>query len=110
MATEAKRVVTLDDIKFNKDNALLAVVACIPMIAVVVFLVEKKDLFVRYYAAQFSVITLVLLVLSLVVCIAPFVNLIGLILTIMAALKAYKGERWDIPNVSKFALDLVNKY
>lgn len=107
---EAKRVVTLEDIKFNKENAILAAVACIPIVAVVLFFVEKKDLFVRYYAAQFLIITVALLILSIVVCIAPIVNLAGLILTILAALKAYKGERWDIPTVSKWALELINKY
>lgn len=107
---DAKRVVTLDDIKFNKENAVLAAVACIPLVSVVLLFVEKKDLFVKYYAAQFAVITLAMLVLSFIVCIAPFVNLAGLVLTIMGALKAYKGERWDIPNVSKLALDLMNRF
>lgn len=107
---EAKRVVTLEDIKFNKENAVLAAVACIPVVAIVLFFVEKKDLFVRYYAAQFMLITLGLIVLSFIVCIAPIVNLVGLVLTIMGALKAYKGERWDIQYVSKYALDLINKY
>lgn len=107
---EAKRVISLEDIKFNKENAVLAAVACIPVVAVVLFFVEKKDLFVRYYAAQFAVVTLCLIVLSFIVCIAPFVNLVGLVLTIMGALKAYKGERWDLPNVSKYALDIMNKY
>lgn len=107
---EAKRVITLEDIKFNKENAILAAVACIPIVAVILFFVEKKDLFVRYYAAQFLIITIGMLVLSIVVCIAPFVNLAGLVVTILAALKAYKGERWDIPTVSKWALQLINKY
>lgn len=107
---DAKRVISLEDIKFNKENAVLAAVACIPVVAIVLFFVEKKDLFVRYYAAQYAVLTLVMIVLSFVVCIAPFVNLIGLVLTILGALKAYKGERWDMPKISDWALSLMNKY
>jgi uncharacterized membrane protein len=107
---EAKQIITLEDIKFNKENAVLAAVACIPVVALVLFFVEKKDLFVRYYAAQFLIITVILIVLSFIVCIAPFVNLIGLVITIMAAMRAYKGERWDIQYVSKWALELINKY
>jgi uncharacterized membrane protein len=106
---EAKRVVSLNDIKFTKENALLSAVACIPGIAIIVFFVEKKDLFVRFYAAQFSILSLVFLVAWF-----PFLGQIlylgMLVVAVIAAIKAYKGERWDLPAVSGWAISLMNRF
>ncbi len=116
---EAKRVVSLEDIKFNKDNATMAVVAC--LIGPIIFFTEKKDLFVRYYAAQYGILTVVSILGSIVLGIIPVVNFIfacvspilgiGLtILVVLGAVKAYKGERYDVPMISKYALELMSKY
>ncbi|KKR06097.1 MAG: hypothetical protein UT34_C0001G0137 [candidate division WS6 bacterium GW2011_GWF2_39_15] len=125
---DAVRQVSLNDIKFNKDNALMAALSCIPIVGAVVFFVEKKDLFVRYYAAQFGLLVVaglglgvLMFVLGLIpvvnvimgvlsVCLMPLLSLGSLILIIVAAMKAYKGERWDVPVLSKYALQMMNKF
>ncbi len=48
----AKKVYTLDQIKYNEANKAMAIVAWIPLIGLVLLLVEKKDEFVRYNSAQ----------------------------------------------------------
>ncbi|HVX92661.1 MAG TPA: DUF4870 domain-containing protein [Candidatus Dojkabacteria bacterium] len=117
----AQRVVSLSDIKFNKDNAVLAALSCIPIVGAVVFFVEKKDLFVRYYAAQYGLLILwfpIAFVLGLIpvigwiigLCVLPLAGLGILILVILGALKAYKGERFDIPMLSDWALKLMSMY
>lgn len=108
-AKEAKRVVTLEDIKFNKENALLAAVACIPGISIVIFFIETKDVFVRYLAAQYSLLCLLYLV-TWIPIIGWLIPLFILIVTIMGAVKAYKGERFDLPVISKLAVNIVNKF
>ena len=106
---EANRVVSLNDIKFNKDNALLAAVACIPGISIIIFFVEKKDLFVRYHAAQYSILCLLYLVawIPVIGWILPFVILV---VSIVGIVKTYKGDRFDLPAVSGWALSLMNRF
>jgi uncharacterized membrane protein len=123
----AQRQISLNDITFNKENALMAAVSCIPIVGAVVFFVEKKDLFVRYYAAQYGLLFVAGLALGVLsgfiglipvinilyalvaVCISPLLGLAGFILVIMGALKAYKGERFDIPVISGWALRLMSQ-
>jgi uncharacterized membrane protein len=123
----AQRQVSLSDIRFNKDNALMAAISCIPLVGAVVFFVEKKDLFVRYYAAQYGLLFVVGLALGVLsgfiglipviniiyalvaVCISPLLGLGGFILVIVGALRAYKGERFDIPVLSGWALRLMSQ-
>ncbi len=127
-AKEAKRVVSLEDIKFNKDNAVLAAASCIPIVGVIVFFVEKKDLFVRYYAAQYGLLAVAGVALSIVLtvlgiipvvniivgllaaCLSPILGIGSLVLIVLGAVKAYKGERYDVPVLSKYALELMSKY
>ncbi len=125
---KATRVVSVNDISFNKENALMAALSCIPIVGAVVFFVEKKDLFVRYFAAQYGLLGLVWLAITVVlpllsvipvigwiigillVCITPVLGLGTLVLVILGAMKAYKGERYDVPLLSKYALQLMSKF
>ncbi|MCK9368434.1 hypothetical protein M0R04_00430 [Candidatus Dojkabacteria bacterium] len=106
---EAKRVVSLNDIKFNKENAILAAVACIPGIAIILFFVEKKDLFVRYHAAQYALLSLLYLIVWIPI-IGWILPLLILVATIVGAIKAYKGERFDLPLASGWAISLMNRF
>lgn len=127
-AKEAVRQVSLNDIKFNKDNAMMAAVSCIPVVGAVVFFIEKKDLFVRYYAAQygllfvaglaFSVVSVILGMIPVInvifgilsICLSPILIIGSFVLVIMGAMKAYKGERYDVPVLSKYALQIMSKF
>ena len=108
----ATRVISLEDIKFNEDNKAMAAVACIPLIGFILFFVEKKDLFVRYYAAQLAIAGAVPLVLYVIPFIGwfllPFVYLGLFILTIYSGIQAYSGKRFDVPVVSGWALKVMN--
>src|SRR5690554_1738714 len=122
----AKRQVSLKDISFNKENALMAALSCIPIVGAIVFFVEKKDLFVRYYAAQYGLLVVAGIALSLLgafiglipvinvifaivaACVSPIIGLGMFALVVVGALKAYKGERFDIPVVSEWALRLMS--
>jgi len=114
---EAVRQVSLQDIKFNKENALMAALSCIPIVGAIVFFVEKKDLFVRYFAAQYG-LTLLVVPLNFVLgvipvlgwCMIPIVNLGLFVLVVIGAMKAYKGERYDMPMVSEWALKLMSQF
>lgn len=117
-AKDASRVITLEDIKFNEANKGMAIVSCIPIVGAIIFFIEKKDLYVRYYAAQFGSLILVGLLLAvlmvvpllniLITCLLPIVSLGILVLMVVGMVKASNGVRFDIPVLSDIALKLMN--
>ncbi|MDD3474928.1 MAG: DUF4870 domain-containing protein [Candidatus Dojkabacteria bacterium] len=107
---EAKKVYTLEDIQFNEANKTMAILACIPIVGLVLMFVEKDDKFVRYMGAQFAIAGVASIVLSII----PIINILGFlfnmvvfVLMIVAMVKASKGERFDFPVISGFALKLM---
>lgn len=104
---EAKRVVTLEDIKFNEENKTMAALSCIPIVGLIMFFVEKDDLFVRYHAAQFALLGLTTF-FSIIPCLAPFIMLGITIAVVIGIVKTLKGERFDVPVVTGLALNLMN--
>lgn len=116
-AKSAKKVYTLEDIRFNEENKTMAILACIPLVGLILLFVEKKDQFVRYMGAQYTIAGAVPLV-SMVLMIIPIVNIIVgifnflywfvlLALIVMGMVKTSKGERFDAPVFSGLALKLM---
>lgn len=108
---KAKKVYTLDDIKYNEENRVLAIVSWIWIVGLVLLLTEKKDDFVRYNGAQ-----AVLLGLTPIVCVIPvigwflaiFIGPVVLVCTIIGMVKSSNGERFDIPGISELALKAMS--
>lgn len=120
--TSEKKFVTLESIVFNQDNKIVAVFACIPIVGLILLFVEKNDQFVRYMGAQYAILGLVVFGVSLLTMfflLIPFINfLVGIlmavcsiamwILIIVGAIKSYQGNRFDIPLISDWAIQLMN--
>jgi len=107
-AKSAEKVYTLDDIQFNEANKTMAILACIPIIGLVLLFTEKDDKFVRYNGAQS-----VLLALGFVVGVIPIIGwlfafAVSIALLIMF-IKALSGQRFDVPVISGWALKLIAK-
>ena len=105
----AQKVFSLGDIKFNEENKLMAILACIPVVGLILLFVEKDDDFVRYMGAQYTIVGAIQLVSSVIYLLIPFVSLAVFVLVIMGMVKVSKGERFDIPMVSEWALKLMSK-
>jgi uncharacterized membrane protein len=108
---QAKKVFTLEEIRFNEENKVMAILACFPIIGLILLFVEKNDQFVRYMGAQFAILGVV----SMVVAVIPVIGwlLAGpvmWILIIVGMVKASKGERFDVPMVSEWALKLMGMF
>jgi uncharacterized membrane protein len=109
---DAKKVYTLDEIKYNPDNLTMGVVACIPFVGLVLMFIEKKDLFVRYHATQFAFLNVIYVLWIIPILGAILVGILGLlslVLFILGLLKTSKGERFDIPYLSDLALKVMGK-
>jgi uncharacterized membrane protein len=116
----AKKVYSLEDIKFNEANKTMAILACIPVVGFILMLTEKEDKFVRYMGAQSTVAALVSIALAVLMIIPVLGILVGtlswvysmvlFVLVIVAMVKVSKGERYDFPVISKFALTFMAKF
>lgn len=108
----AKKVYTLDEIKYNPENLAMGVVACIPFVGLVLMFVEKKDLFVRYHATQFAFFNLVPF-LGIIPILGPLIasmgGLVSLVFFVLGLMKTSKGERFDIPFLSEYALKVMGQ-
>ncbi len=108
----AKKVYTLEEIKYNPQNSTMAIISCIPIVALVLMFVEKKDLFVRYHATQFALFNIVYFIGFIPFIGAPiagFLSMIFFVLFVIGILKVTKGERFDIPYLSDLALKLMGE-
>lgn len=103
---KAKKVYTSDGIKYNPKNQWMAVLACIFPVGLILMFVEKDDDFVRYMGAQFSIIWAICAVVPLLgwYVLSP----LSFVLMVVGMVKAYKGERFDVPVVSDLALKLLS--
>ena len=107
--TNAKKVYTLDEIKYNEANKAMSIVAWIPLVGFILLLVEKKDEFVRYNGAQATLIG-VLQFMAWIPIIGWLIAPICLVLIIVGMVKSAKGERFDIPLISDLALKVMGLF
>lgn len=107
---KARKVYTLEEIKFTEANKTMAIVACIPIVGLILLFVEKNDLFVKYMGAQFTIVGLLLFVDIIPVIgsmLTPFLNLLAFALIVISIVKVSKGQRFDVPVISGLALKLM---
>jgi uncharacterized membrane protein len=108
---KAKKIYSLEEIKFNEKNKAIAMLSCIPIVGLIMIFVEKEDLFVRYHAAQFAIFN-VTFVIGIVPVIGwmltPLIGFLALIAFIMALVKINSGKRFDVPVLSGWALKIMS--
>ena len=117
---EGKKVYTLDDIQFNEANKVMAAFSCVPIVGLIMLFVEKDDKFVRYMGAQSTLVGAVALVASvlmlfvvipvigwLIAVASWLITAAGGVMLLIAFIKTLKGERFDLPVISDWALKLM---
>ena len=109
----AKKAVSSTGLDKNVAGALAYVLGPITGI---IFLVLEKDPFVRFHAMQSIVVFLGIFALNFVLGITiflailiPLISLASFVLWILLIYKAYKGEKWEVPVLGKFAKQMMNK-
>ncbi len=82
-------------------------------IAAIVFLIIEKDKVVRLHATQALILMAGLWILGIVTTITIVLPLViwigGLILQIVLAVKAYNGEKFELPYVTKWSERALEK-
>ena len=103
---KAKKIFTLEEIKFNEANKAMSILACIPIVGLILLFVEKEDKFVRYMGAQFTLVGVVQL-FTWVPIIGWILGPLALVLIIIGMIKASQGQRFDVPVLSGLGLKLM---
>ena len=82
----------------------------------VIFLVLEKDPFVRFHAMQSIIVFIGLFALQFVLgltiilaILVPLVSIVSFVLWLVLIFKAYKGEKWEVPLIGKFAKQMAEK-
>ncbi len=86
------------------------------LVVPVLFILLEKDEFVRFWAFQSIVVNLTLFVLNWVlvltiflVFLTPLVFVLGVVLWLTMTYKAWQGQKWEVPFIGKFAVQLMKK-
>ncbi len=95
------------------DANLAALLACVFgwITGLIFFLLEKENKFVRFYALQSILVSVVFFVASIVLMFVPFINIIalpvlsigGIVVWILCMVKAYQGEKLKLPVIGDMA-------
>lgn len=100
----------------KETAAALATLLGPTLVVPVLFILLEKNEFVRYWAFQSIVVFLAMFVLNWVLVLTiflalltPIVFLVGVILWLVMTYKAWQGEKWEVPFLGKFAMQLQKK-
>lgn len=99
---KARRIYTMEDIKYNPENSRNSLLACIPILSLYFLVFEKKDLFVKYHSIIFSFVTVFLLSR-----IQPLI-LIGIVMLMIGVNRILKGKVLKLPFVSSWVLKIMS--
>lgn len=110
MTEESKN---LGKTSIGMEANLAALLACVFgwITGLIFFLLEKENKFVRFYALQSILVSVVFFVFSFVLMFVPIVNVVaipvlsigGVIIWIVCMVKAYQGEKFKLPIIGDLA-------
>lgn len=86
------------------------------LVVPVLFILLEKDELVRFWAFQSIIVYLALFILNWVlvltiflIFLTPLVFVLGIVLWLVMTYKAWQGEKWQVPFIGKFAVQLMKK-
>ncbi len=100
----------------KETSAALATLLGPTLVVPVLFLLLEKDEYVKFWSFQSIVVYLALFLLNWVLIFSvflifatPLVFILGVVLWLTMVYKAWQGERWEVPVLGKFAMQLMKK-
>lgn len=82
----------------------------------ILFLILEKDPFVKFHAAQSTVLFVALFVLQwvlgltiILLPLVPLIGILGFVLWLVLIYKAWQGTMWEVPLVGKYAKQLASR-
>ena len=90
----------------SNEQKIWGAISYLWILSLVALASRKDDSFVRFHASQ-GVLLLVIWAISLLT--GPLIPIIGIIIgvtSIIGLIKAYQGEKWEIPVIGQYAKGL----
>lgn len=107
-----KAAITVEGLKFNPENKLMAILSTLGLIGGLIGLIEEKDMFVKYHGLQFGILSVIIMIVGFI----PLLNLLSLLLMpvffiiwLVGLMKVLKGETFVMPMISDMALSYMNR-
>ncbi|MFI5241193.1 MAG: DUF4870 domain-containing protein [Microgenomates group bacterium] len=100
----------------KETAAALATLLGPTLVVPVLFILLEKDEFVRFWAFQSIVLYVALFLLNwalvfsvFLIFATPLVFILGVVLWLTMTYKAWQGEKWMVPVLGKFAMQIMKK-
>ena len=100
----------------KETAAALATLLGPTLVVPVLFIILEKDEFVRFWAFQSIIVYLALFILNWVLVLTiflailtPLIFILGVVLWLVMTYKAWQGDKWQVPLVGKFAMQLMRR-
>lgn len=100
----------------KETSAALCTLLGPTLIVPVLFILLEKDEFVKFWAFQSIVVYIALFLLNWVlifsvflIFLTPLVFILGVVLWLLMTYKAWQGEKWTVPVLGKFAMQILKK-
>lgn len=88
--------------KISQDEKIWALLSYLWVLSIVVLAMKKDDSFIRFHANQGALLFAISLI-GIIPGIGQIIGLIVAIFAIVGMIKAYGGEKWELPLVAKQA-------
>jgi len=100
----------------KETAAALATLLGPTLVVPILFLLLEKDEFVKFWAFQSIVVYIALFAINWVfiltvflIFLSPLVFVLGVILWLVMTYKAWQGDKWVVPVIGKFAMQLMKR-
>lgn len=110
MADETKGTEVKSDntpkVSKQSDSNIIAALSYLWILSVVIYVLKKDDKFIVFHARQAMIvfgISVIGWATSLIMGIGVIISIVALVLIIIGALKAYKGEWYKLPVIADYA-------
>lgn len=87
----------------TSDSNLMGAISYLWLLSIVMLLVKKDDAFVQFHAKQGVVLFVASMILWFIPIIGWLANILVFVAVIVGAIKAYQGEKYEMPLVSELA-------
>jgi len=84
------------------ESNILALVSYLWVLSIVMYILKKDDKFVVFHARQ-GMVLFALSIVGIIPVIGWPIMIISFVLIVIGAVKAYKGEKYEIPVIAKIA-------
>lgn len=90
----------------SSDQKLWAVAGYLWILSLAVLAAKKDDAYVRFHASQGALLFVLWLIFLIIPVLGWFLHIVLFVVAIIGMVKAFQGERWELPVFGSYATKL----